>query len=124
MPKLTVITRKAYGGAYCVMSSKHLRADLNVAWPGAMIAVMGAEGAAKIIHRLEIQGADDPAVELKKRTAEYEDKFNNPYRAAARGFVDDVIEPRTTRPVLIRALELFRSKNEQGPTRKHGNIPL
>ena len=124
VPKLTVITRKAYGGAYDVMSSKHLRADLNVAWPGAMIAVMGAEGAAKIIHRLEIQGADDPEAELKERTAEYEDKFNNPYRAAARGFVDDVIEPHTTRPVLIRALELFRSKNEPGPTRKHGNIPL
>lgn len=124
VPKLTVITRKAYGGAYCVMSSKHLRADLNVAWPGAMIAVMGAEGAAKIIHRADIANAEDPEAELKKRTDEYEDKFNNPYRAAARGFVDDVIEPRSTRPVLIRALELFRSKDEAGPKRKHGNIPL
>ena len=124
VPKLTVITRKAYGGAYCVMNSKHLRADLNVAWPGAMIAVMGAEGAAKIIHRGDIAGADDQEAELKKRTDEYEEKFNNPYRAAQRGFVDDVIEPNTTRPYLIRALELFRSKTEAGPTRKHGNIPL
>jgi propionyl-CoA carboxylase beta chain len=124
VPKLTVITRKAYGGAYCVMNSKHLRADLNVAWPGAMIAVMGAEGAAKIIHRGDISGAEDQEAELVKRTDEYEEKFNNPYRAARRGFVDDVIEPNTTRPYLIRALELFRSKNEPGPVRKHGNIPL
>jgi propionyl-CoA carboxylase beta chain len=124
VPKLTVITRKAYGGAYCVMNSKHLRADLNVAWPGAMIAVMGAEGAAKIIHRSDIANAEDQEAELVKRSEAYEEKFNNPYRAARRGFVDDVIEPNTTRPYLIRALELFRSKNEAGPVRKHGNIPL
>jgi propionyl-CoA carboxylase beta chain len=124
VPKLTVITRKAYGGAYCVMNSKHLRADLNVAWPGAMIAVMGAEGAAKIIHRGDIANAEDQEAELVKRSDAYEEKFNNPYRAARRGFVDDVIEPNTTRPYLIRALELFRSKNEAGPVRKHGNIPL
>ena len=100
------------------------RNDLNVAWPGGSIAVMGAEGAAKIIHRGDIASADDPEAELKRRTEEYEDKFNNPYRAAARGYIDDVIEPRATRPVLIRALELFRTKSEDGPKRKHGNIPL
>lgn len=124
VPKMTVITRKAFGGAYCVMSSKHLRADLNVSWPGGMIAVMGGEGAAKIVHRKEIMDADDPAAELVARTKVYEDKFGNPYRAAARGYIDDVIEPRETRPTLIRALELLRSKDASGPKRKHGNIPL
>lgn len=124
VPKMTVITRKAFGGAYCVMSSKHLRADLNVSWPGGMIAVMGGEGAAKIVHRKEIMDADDPAAELAARTKVYEDKFGNPYRAAARGYIDDVIEPRETRPTLIRALELLRSKDASGPKRKHGNIPL
>jgi propionyl-CoA carboxylase beta chain len=124
VPKLTVITRKAYGGAYDVMASKHIRADLNLAWPGAMIAVMGAAGAAQIIHRREIQGAKDPAAALAAKTAEYEATFNNPYRAAARGFVDDVIEASRTRPTLIRALELLRTKVEERPQRKHGNIPL
>jgi propionyl-CoA carboxylase beta chain len=124
VPKLTVITRKAYGGAYDVMASKHIRADLNLAWPGAQIAVMGASGAARIIHRREIQSADDPAAEEARRTAEYEQKFSNPYMAAARGFVDDVIEARTTRPALIRGLELLKTKVEPGPVRKHGNIPL
>ncbi|MEL6905616.1 MAG: acyl-CoA carboxylase subunit beta, partial [Planctomycetota bacterium] len=124
VPLLTVITRKAYGGAYDVMASKHVGADVNVAWPGAMIAVMGAAGAAKIIHRREIQGSDDPAATEAQRAAEYEETFNNPYRAAARGFVDDVIEARRTRPYLIRSLELLRTKREQRPTRKHGNIPL
>jgi propionyl-CoA carboxylase beta chain len=124
VPKLTVITRKAYGGAYDVMASKHIRADLNLAWPGAQIAVMGASGAARIIHRREIQAADDPAAEEARRTAEYEQKFSNPYMAAARGFVDDVIEARTTRPALIRGLELLKTKVEPGPVRKHGNIPL
>jgi propionyl-CoA carboxylase beta chain len=124
VPKLTVITRKAYGGAYDVMASKHIRADLNLAWPGAQIAVMGASGAARIIHRREIQEAADPAAEEAARTASYERTFNHPYMAAARGFVDDVIEPRKTRPTLIRALELLRTKVEQGPVRKHGNIPL
>jgi propionyl-CoA carboxylase beta subunit len=124
VPKLTVITRKAYGGAYDVMGSKHVRADINVAWPGAMIAVMGAAGAAKIIHRREIQAADDPSAVEAKRAQEYEEKFNNPYRAAARGFIDDVIEASSTRAYLIRSLELLRTKNEQRPVRKHGNIPL
>jgi propionyl-CoA carboxylase beta chain len=124
VPKLTVITRKAYGGAYDVMASKHVRADLNLAWPNAQIAVMGAAGAARIIHRSEIKAADDPAAVEAQRTAEYEETFNNPYMAAERGFVDDVIEARTTRPQLIRALELLKTKVEARPTRKHGNIPL
>jgi len=124
VPKLTVITRKAYGGAYDVMASKHIRADLNLAWPGAQIAVMGAAGAAKIIHRREILAAKDPAAEEKQRTAEYEETFSNPYMAAERGFVDDVIEARTTRPQLIRWLELLNTKLETRPRRKHGNIPL
>ncbi|HIG12493.1 MAG: acyl-CoA carboxylase subunit beta [bacterium] len=124
VPKLTVITRKAYGGAYDVMGSKHIRADLNLAWPGAMIAVMGAAGAAKIIHRREIKATNDPAALEAQRSAEYDETFNNPYKAAARGFIDDVIEARETRPQLIRALGLFASKNEEKPARKHGNIPL
>jgi propionyl-CoA carboxylase beta chain len=124
VPKLTVITRKAYGGAYDVMSSKHVRGDVNLAWPGAMVAVMGAAGAARIIHRREIQGAKDPPAVEAEKTREYEETFNNPYMAAARGFVDDVIEARTTRPQLIRALELMRTKVEARPARKHGNIPL
>ncbi|MGB0333274.1 MAG: carboxyl transferase domain-containing protein, partial [Planctomycetota bacterium] len=124
VPKVTVITRKAYGGAYDVMASKHIRSDVNIAWPGAMVAVMGAAGAAKIIHRREIQGADDPAALEAQRTAEYDETFNNPYRAAARGFVDDVIEASKTRPYLIRSLELLRTKKETRPVRKHGNIPL
>ena len=124
VPKLTVITRKAYGGAYDVMASKHVRADVNLAWPNAQIAVMGAAGAAKIIHRREIQAADDSAAMEAEKTAEYEQTFNNPYRAAARGFVDDVIEAHRTRPMLIRWLELLRTKQENRPVRKHGNIPL
>jgi propionyl-CoA carboxylase beta chain len=124
VPKLTVITRKAYGGAYDVMGSKHIRADFNVAWPGSMIAVMGAAGAAKIIHRRKIGSADDPAAMEKAKTAEYETTFNNPYKAAARGFIDDVIEASETRPALIRALELLHTKHENRPVRKHGNIPL
>ncbi len=124
VPLLTVITRKAYGGAYCVMASKHVRADVNIAWPDSMIAVMGAAGAAKIIHRREIQGADDPAAVERQRAEEYDETFNNPYKAAARGFVDDVVEARRTRPYLIRALELLATKREERPVRKHGNIPL
>jgi propionyl-CoA carboxylase beta chain len=124
VPKLTVITRKAYGGAYDVMSSKHVRGDVNLAWPGAMVAVMGAAGAARIIHRREIQAAADPAAMEAAKTREYEETFNNPYMAAARGFIDDVIEARTTRPALIRALSLLASKVEARPGRKHGNIPL
>jgi len=124
VPKLTVITRKAYGGAYDVMASKHVRADLNLAWPNAQIAVMGASGAARIIHRREIQAAGDPAAVEARRTAEYEETFSNPYMAAERGFIDDVIEAHATRPALIRGLELNRTKVESRPTRKHGNIPL
>ncbi len=124
VPKLTVITRKAYGGAYDVMASKHVRADLNLAWPTAKVAVMGAAGAAKIIHRREIQAADDPAAKEVEKTAEYERTFNNPYKAAERGFIDDIIEASRTRPLLIRTLELLKSKHETRPLRKHGNIPL
>ncbi|MFN0204879.1 MAG: acyl-CoA carboxylase subunit beta [Planctomycetota bacterium] len=124
VPKLTVITRKAYGGAYDVMASKHIRADLNLAWPGAEIAVMGAEGAAKIIFRREIQAAADPKAEEAKKIAEYREKFAHPYHAAARGFIDDIIEPSATRPRLIAALEILKTKREQNPPKKHGNIPL
>ena len=124
VPLLTVITRKGFGGAYDVMASKHIRADFNVAWPGSQIAVMGAAGAAKIIHRREIAAAKDPAKLEKERADEYEERFGNPYQAAARGFIDDVIEASDTRPQLIRALELLSTKNEASPARKHGNIPL
>jgi propionyl-CoA carboxylase beta chain len=124
VPKITVITRKAYGGAYDVMNSKHIRADLNLAWPSAEIAVMGAEGAAKIVFRREIQAAKDPKAEEKRLVADYKAKFANPYQAAARGYVDDIIEPHRTRPMLIQALELLRSKRDSNPPRKHGNIPL
>jgi propionyl-CoA carboxylase beta chain len=128
VPKLTVITRKAYGGAYDVMGSKHVRGDVNLAWPGAEIAVMGAAGAAKIIHKKEIEKAGatpaDRAPMEKQKTAEYEAKFSNPFRAAARGFIDDVIEPGETRAILIRSLELLKTKHEERPVRKHGNIPL
>jgi propionyl-CoA carboxylase beta chain len=124
VPKLTVITRKAYGGAYCVMGSKAVRTDWCVGWPTSMVAVMGAAGAARIIHRREIQGADDPAAVEVAKTDEYEEKFNNPWIAAERGFLDDVIEARTTRPNLIRALDLLRTKQEARPPRKHGNVPL
>jgi len=124
VPKLTVITRKAYGGAYCVMSSKSTGGDWNVAWPSAQIAVMGAEGAAKIIFRREIQVAEDPAAEEQRKVAEYEERFNNPFDAAARGFIDDVIEPADTRRRLIKALDLLSTKRESHPAKKHGSIPL
>ena len=124
VPKLTVITRKAYGGAYDVMASKHIRADVNIAWPGSMVAVMGAAGAAKIIHRREIAAAEDPAALEAQRAEEYEETFGNPYRAAARGFIDDVIEESHTRPYLIRALETMATKHEDRPVKKHGNLPL
>jgi propionyl-CoA carboxylase beta chain len=124
VPKMTVITRKSYGGAYTVMSSKHIRSDFNLAWPTAEIAVMGAEGAAKIVFRREIQAAKDPKAEEQRLVADYKAKFANPYQAAARGYVDDVIEPHRTRPMLIQALELLRSKRDSNPPRKHGNIPL
>ncbi len=124
VPKLTVITRKAYGGAYDVMSSKHIRADVNVAWPTAEVAVMGPEGAVNIIHRQRLREVDDPDVQRAELIADYKERFANPYTAAERGYVDDVIEPRRTRPYLIRALELHLTKSEPRPERKHGNIPL
>jgi acetyl-CoA carboxylase carboxyltransferase component len=124
VPKVTVITRKAYGGAYDVMSSKHIRGDLNFAWPTAEIAVMGAEGAVNIIFKDAIAGADDPVAERKRLVAEYETEFSNPYIAAARGYIDEVILPRETRPRLIRALEVLADKRDTNPRKKHGNIPL
>jgi propionyl-CoA carboxylase beta chain len=124
VPKLTVVTRKAYGGAYDVMSSRHIRGDMNFAWPSATVAVMGAGGATKILYRREIEKAADSKAFEAQKTAEYEATFNNPYKAAARGFLDDVIEPHTTRPLLIRSLELLKTKHEERPLRKHGNIPL
>ncbi len=124
VPKITVITRKAYGGAYDVMNSKHVRGDLNFAWPTAEIAVMGAKGAVEIIFHKEIQEAEDPEAMEKKKIAEFEEKFANPYTAAERGYVDDVIEPSQTRYKLITALELLRNKVDQNPRKKHGNIPL
>ena len=124
VPKLTVITRKAYGGAYDVMSSKHIRADANFAWPGAEIAVMGPEGAVNILFRKQIAAAKDPDVERKRLVAEYKEKFDNPYIAAERGYVDAVILPRETRPRLCAALDACLGKREPRPARKHGNIPL
>ena len=124
VPKLTVITRKAYGGAYDVMSSKHIRGDVNYAWPTAEIAVMGAEGAVPLIFREEIESSADPEATRARLIEEYRTKFANPYVAAARGYVDDVIEPRQTRRKLISALEMLRNKRDRNPPRKHGNIPL
>jgi propionyl-CoA carboxylase beta chain len=124
VPKITVITRKAYGGAYCVMASKHIRTDVNLAWPSAEIAVMGPEGAVGVLYRREIAQAEDSDAERKARVNELEVKFANPYVAAQRGFVDEVIEPAQTRPKLIRALRLLENKRETNPPRKHGNIPL
>jgi propionyl-CoA carboxylase beta chain len=124
VPKLTVITRKAYGGAYDVMSSKHIRGDLNLAWPSAEIAVMGPRGAVEILFKEEIGSAGDPAAEMQRRVDEYTRTFANPYKAAARGFIDDVIDPRDTRPRLIDGLRMLRTKRGTNPRKKHGNIPL
>jgi propionyl-CoA carboxylase beta chain len=124
VPKLTVITRKAYGGAYDVMSSKHIRGDLNLAWPTAEIAVMGSGGAVNILHRDELDGADDAEAERARLVAEYEERFANPWIAASRGYVDDVIHPRETRRRLIAGLELLADKRDANPPKKHGNIPL
>jgi acetyl-CoA carboxylase carboxyltransferase component len=124
VPKLTVITRKAYGGAYDVMSSKHIRADFNFAWPTAEVAVMGPEGAVNIIFRKELDGADDPDGRRSELIEDYRERFANPFVAAERGYVDEVIEPRRTRPVLADALETALTKRERRPPRKHGNIPL
>ncbi len=124
VPKMTVITRKAYGGAYDVMNSKHIRADMNFAWPSAEIAVMGPKGAAEIIFRKEISNAEDPAVMLAQKEKEYREKFANPYLAAERGFIDEVIEPRFTRIRIIQSLHLLQNKSQSNPPKKHGNIPL
>jgi propionyl-CoA carboxylase beta chain len=124
VPKLTVITRKAYGGAYDVMSSKHIRGDFNVAWPTAEIAVMGPKGAVEILFRKEIAEAPDPVAATDARVREYTEKFANPYVAASRGYVDDIIDPRDTRPRLIDALEMLQGKRDRNPPKKHGNIPL
>jgi propionyl-CoA carboxylase beta chain len=124
VPKLTVITRKAYGGAYDVMSSKHIRADFNVAWPTAEVAVMGPEGAVNIVFRRELEESDDADARRAELIAEYKERFANPYTAAERGYVDEVIEPRQTRRFLIDALETALTKREPRPQRKHGNIPL
>jgi acetyl-CoA/propionyl-CoA carboxylase carboxyl transferase subunit len=124
VPRMTVITRKAYGGAYLVMNSKHLRADVSFAWPTAEIAVMGAEGAVNIVFKKEIERAADPGQKRAELIREFRDKFSTPYSAAERGFIDDVIEPAETRPRLIRALRMLSTKRESIPARKHGNIPL
>jgi len=124
VPKLTVITRKAYGGAYDVMSSKHVRGDINYAWPRAEIAVMGPDGAVNIIFRKEIAEAEDPEAERERLTKEYREQFAHPYIAAARGYIDDVIEPQETRLRLISALEMLQNKRQSNPPKKHGNIPL
>ena len=124
VPKITVITRKAYGGAYCVMASKHIRTDLNLAYPTAEIAVMGPEGAVGVLYRREIQKAEDPEGLRRAKVAEFKEKFANPYVASARGFIDEVIEPRHTRRKIIAGLEMTRTKRDKNPPKKHGNIPL
>jgi len=124
VPKLTVITRKAYGGAYCVMSSKHIRGDANFAFPTAEIAVMGPDGAVNILYRREMDGAPDPAALKDEKVREYREKFANPYAAAERGYIDEVIEPRDTRRRLIQSLEVLHTKRDSNPPKKHGNIPL
>jgi len=124
VPKITIITRKAYGGAYDVMSSKHIRGDISYAWPTAEIAVMGPEGAVNIVFRKEIAAAEDPEAERERLVQEYREQFANPYVAAARGYVDDVIEPQETRPRLIEALRMLQNKRDTNPPKKHGNIPL
>jgi propionyl-CoA carboxylase beta chain len=124
VPKITLITRKAYGGAYCVMNSKHLRADLNLAWPTAEIAVMGPDGAVNIIHRRDIDTATDPVAKKAELVAHYKERFANPYRAAELGFVDEVLLPRETRARLVEAFDALDNKREKNPPKKHGNIPL
>jgi propionyl-CoA carboxylase beta chain len=124
VPRVTVITRKAYGGAYDVMNSKHIGADMNYAWPSSEIAVMGAKGAAEIIFRKEIKEAADPAAKLKEKEDEYAEKFANPYRASSRGYIDEVILPSDTRKKLISAMKMLENKVAKLPKKKHGNIPL
>jgi propionyl-CoA carboxylase beta chain len=124
VPRITVITRKAYGGAYDVMNSKHIGADMNYAWPSAEIAVMGAKGAAEIIFKKEISTAENPEQKLQEKEQLYAEIFANPYRAAERGFVDEVIEPSQTRSKLIKAFKMLENKVVNNPKKKHGNIPL
>jgi propionyl-CoA carboxylase beta chain len=124
VPKICIITRKAYGGAYVVMSSKYLGTDVTYAWPSAEIAVLGAEGAANILFKKQIEAAEDPTAERKKLANEYREKFNNPYYAASTGYVDDIIEPRESRPKIIASLSALRDKYAPAPPRKHGNIPV
>ncbi|MBW3534911.1 MAG: acyl-CoA carboxylase subunit beta [Gemmatimonadetes bacterium] len=124
VPKVTLITRKAYGGAYDVMNSKHIRGDVNLAWPTAEIAVMGPKGAVEVLFRKELAKADDPEAAAAARIEEYREQFAHPYEAAARGYLDDVIDPRETRPRLVSALDMLRNKRDANPQRKHGNIPL
>jgi len=124
VPRITVITRKAYGGAYDVMNSRNIGADMVYSWPTAEIAVMGAKGAAEIIFRKEISGSDNPASKLSEKEAEYSELFANPYNAAARGYVDEVINPSVTRQKLIVAFDMLKNKVKNIPRKKHGNIPL
>jgi propionyl-CoA carboxylase beta chain len=124
VPKITVITRKAYGGAYCVMASKHIRTDFNYAYPTAEIAVMGPEGAVNVLYRSELKQAEDPVALRAKLVKDFREKLANPYIAAARGFVDEIIQPRMTRTKLIAALASCDNKRDRNPSRKHGNIPL
>ena len=124
VPKITVITRKAYGGAYCVMASKHIRTDVNYAWPTAEIAVMGPEGAVNIVYKRELEKSDNPDTERAAKIEEFRDRFANPYVAAERGYLDAVIRPRDTRRKLIQALDMLENKRDKNPPKKHGNIPL
>jgi len=124
VPKITIITRKNYGGAYCVMSCKHLRGDINYAWPTAEIAVMGEKGAVEILYGREIKSADDPQQVMIDKSEEYKETFLNPYRAAERGYVDDIILPEETRVRIVESLKLLANKRDQNPPKKHGNIPL
>jgi propionyl-CoA carboxylase beta chain len=124
VPKITVITRKAYGGAYCVMASKHIRTDMNYAYPTAEIAVMGPEGAVNILYRKELSHSEDPETFRKEKIAEFRAKLANPYVAAERGFVDEIIEPKVTRKKLTTALASLATKRDRNPPKKHGNIPL
>jgi propionyl-CoA carboxylase beta chain len=124
VPKITVITRKAYGGAYCVMASKHIRTDVNYAYPSAEIAVMGPEGAVNVLYRRELAQAEDPAAVRERRVREFREKLANPYVAAGRGFIDEVIEPRDTRRKIAAALAMTATKRDKNPPKKHGNIPL
>ena len=124
VPRLTVVTRKAYGGAYCVMNSKQIRADMNYAWPSGQFAVMGPEGSVNVLYRRELTEADDPDAMREELTAEFREKFDNPYIAARIGYIDEVIQPQETRPRIISALEMLKNKRDINPPKKHGNIPL